>query len=79
MMFDESDQTKHGPASARAVLLQRLVLRSRLARYAMAALLAALSVAARLALEPLWALNLPLITLIRPSSPARCSAASDPG
>jgi PAS domain S-box-containing protein len=62
MTLDESAETKHDPACARAVLLHRLVLRSRLARYAMAALLAGLSVAARLALEPLWALNLPLIT-----------------
>ena len=42
--------------------MERLVLRSRFARYAMAALLAGVSIAARLALEPLWALDLPLIT-----------------
>src|SRR6185369_3593275 len=62
MKFDESEQTKHDPAPARSVLLQRLVLRGRLGRYVMAALLAVLWVAARLALEPLWAVNLPLIT-----------------
>jgi hypothetical protein len=61
MTLQESE-TNHGPASARAVLLHRLVLRSPFARYAMAASLAGLSIAARLALEPLWALDLPLIT-----------------
>jgi PAS domain S-box-containing protein len=61
MTLDESETTKHDAAST-VVLLQRLVLRAAFARYAMAAALAGLSIAARLALEPLWSLNLPLIT-----------------
>src|ERR1041384_8630069 len=61
MTLDESDATRQDPGSTR-VVFSPFVLRSRLARYAMAALLAGVSVAARLALEPLWALNLPLIT-----------------
>ena len=59
MTLNKGDTAGSGESTA---AIRRLVARSPLARYGFAVVLAAFAVGVRLALEPLWALKLPLIT-----------------